>query len=91
MVIEQLFSEGWLTERLFPESDYLPKQSANKLQSAITIELLNEWQDILETDYFIACLFELIKVSFEGMLDLIASEVTKDPNCGIQSGEDAAD
>ena len=91
MVIEQLFSEGWLTERLFPKSDYLPKQSANKLQSAITIELLNEWQDILETDYFIACLFELIKVSFEGMLDLIASEVTRDPNCGIQSGEDAAD
>jgi hypothetical protein len=23
LVIEQLFCEGWLTERLFPKSDYL--------------------------------------------------------------------
>jgi hypothetical protein len=53
--------------------------------------LLNEWQDVLETEYFIACLYELIKASFEGLLDLIATEVTKDPNCGIQPGEDSAD
>lgn len=63
------------------------------MKSAITIELLNEWQDILETDYFAACLFEFIKVSFDGMLDLISTEVAKDSNCGIQTttSEDTAD
>ncbi len=37
----------------------------------------------METDYFIACLYELMKASFEGLTDLIANEVKKDPNCGI--------
>ena len=69
----------------------MPKKSESKLKSAITLELLNEWQDVLETDYFIACLYELIKASFEGLVDLIATEVTKDSNCGIQPGEDSAD
>lgn len=55
------------------------------MQGGLSLELFNEWQDIVETDYFAGCLYELIKTSFENLLELIETEVSKDPNCLTQN------
>ena len=47
------------------------KQTNNKLKNALATELLNEWEDFLDTEYFIGCLYELTKASIDGLIELI--------------------
>jgi len=39
--------------------------------SALIKEMISEWLDIVDTEYFMGTLYELLKVSFDSLLDQI--------------------
>lgn len=54
-------------------------------QTNLIKELISEWLDIVDTEYFMGALYELLKLSFESMLDQIQQIIKDEPNALQQS------
>lgn len=72
--MERTFTNDWLILKLEELS-----HSYDTAESALGKELLSEWLDVVQTEMFVGCLYELLSKSVDGLLDKIEEILVEDP------------
>jgi hypothetical protein len=72
--MERIFTNDWLILHLEELS-----HSYGNSESALGKELLSEWLDVVQTEMFVGCLYELLTKSVDALLEKVEEILLEDP------------